>query len=210
MQLYLLIPLYAVIFMRSRKAAYISHGLIIVLDSALVWAIIDANNLKAGPLGIESYYMQAYLTNKPYTHLNEHSIGVLFACMYYDLLKYRKLGTEEEKANSYPKLHFWVTRKWISTIGNFFSLGLICLTLTAAQPAIKEPYLWSQVTNDVFLTFNKIGFLLGVFFLFWTMILGHFNWGLSIVKNPYMRTFGKQTFLCAIASPIVITYMYLG
>ena len=57
---------------------------------------------------------------------------------------------------------------------------------------------------------NKMALLLAFFFLFWTMLLGHFNLGLRTLKNTYMRAMGKQTYICALASPIVITLIYLG
>jgi len=47
-----------------------------------------------------------------------------------------------------------------------------------------------------------------MFFLF-TMLLGHFNWGSVMMKNTYTRAFGKMTFISALASPIVITCLYL-
>ncbi len=57
----------------------------------------DVWDFKAGPLAIEDYYMFAYMFNKPYGKFYCSALGILFGYHYIEILKYRKLETEEEK-----------------------------------------------------------------------------------------------------------------
>ena len=59
--------------------------------------VSEAYSFKAGPLGIEGYYMNGVLGNKPYSKIYAQSMGVLLAFAYFDLLKYRELESDSEK-----------------------------------------------------------------------------------------------------------------
>ena len=64
-----------------------------------IYAIVisEVFQLRVGPLGIEGYYLFAYLVNKPWVKMNFQSLGILFGFAYWDLLQYRKLASVEEK-----------------------------------------------------------------------------------------------------------------
>jgi len=52
------------------------------------------------------------------------------AFAYRDILNYRKLSTPEEKKAKYTKLHFWISRPWVSYIIQYISVGMIFYCLT--------------------------------------------------------------------------------
>jgi hypothetical protein len=96
-QLHLLIPLYCVVYMRSRNVGHFLMGFLIFANLAGVFIACQIYDFKAGLVNTEGYYMYAYMINKPYTKLSAQCVGVLFGIMYWDLLKYRKIEDEEEK-----------------------------------------------------------------------------------------------------------------
>jgi|LauGreDrversion4_2_1035121.scaffolds.fasta_scaffold99003_2 hypothetical protein len=46
--------------------------------------------------------------------------------------------------------------------------------------------------------------------LFFTMLLGHFNWGMRTLRNDYCRACGRLVFLTGLCSPIVIFQIYFS
>lgn len=72
--------------------------LLLILENTLfVYLMSNSYGFKAGPLAIEDYYMFSYVFNKPYTKQVSQCMGVLLAFCYYEILKYRKLTTDEER-----------------------------------------------------------------------------------------------------------------
>ena len=62
----------------------------IALGMTILMMLCDAYNMKAGVLSIEDYYIYTIIISKPYCKFQTHSVGVLFAFIYLDILKYRK------------------------------------------------------------------------------------------------------------------------
>ena len=94
--------------------------------------LTDLWDFKSGPLAIEDYYMFAYMVNKPYAKLYCCAMGILLGYNYIEILKYRKLETEEEKKEKYPKLHAIIKRPWIGWISIILGAALIITSLTCA------------------------------------------------------------------------------
>lgn len=105
-QLYLLIPLYVIVFMKAPKLGIALHVSIIVLSSAFYMLMAHFYQFKASPLNPEGYYLFAYLINKPWAKMMMHSMGALTGYAYLDLLKYRK-ASPEEKETSFKTLHYF-------------------------------------------------------------------------------------------------------
>lgn len=106
MQIYLLIPIYVIAYMKSRTAGIMLQLFLMVFTFIQMIILTQNLHMKAGPLAAEGYYMFANLMNKPWGKLNSQALGVLLAFVYFDILKYRKLVTDEAKNAQYPKLHF--------------------------------------------------------------------------------------------------------
>ena len=82
--------------------------------------------LRAGTNSLEDYYLLSVLGNKPYTHLGPHSIGVMVAYFYMQILKYRKVLNDEDKNSQYPKIRFLHTNRFVMKIILFLGiLGII-------------------------------------------------------------------------------------
>jgi len=55
------------------------------------------NGIRAGPIAEENWYLFAYLVEKPWMKTGAFAIGVMFADLYMQLLKYRALKNNEER-----------------------------------------------------------------------------------------------------------------
>ena len=98
MQIYLFVPIYAILFMKSRKFAIFLQVFLWIFTAILIIFLTEKYDLKSGPLSAEGYYMFANLTNKPWGKFGSQAWGVFLAYFYYDLLKYRALKTDDERA----------------------------------------------------------------------------------------------------------------
>ena len=67
LQIYLLVPLYAIIYKRAPKAGIALMFILIIENIAFTLFMSHEKDFKAGPLAIEDYYMFSYVFNKPYT-----------------------------------------------------------------------------------------------------------------------------------------------
>ncbi len=59
-------------------------------SSIFFMAMAHVYKFRASPLNPEGYYLFAYLINKPWCKMQMHSMGVLTAFAYLQLLEYRK------------------------------------------------------------------------------------------------------------------------
>jgi hypothetical protein len=66
-QIFLLVPLYAIIYKRAPKAGIALMILLIIENIAFTLVMSHTYDFKAGPLAIEDYFMFSYVFNKPYT-----------------------------------------------------------------------------------------------------------------------------------------------
>lgn len=209
-QLYLLLPIYVAIYVKSKRAAVIFTVFMMIAGSVACLLMADAQNYLVGQGTNEGYTFFAYIGNKPYFRLHTQAIGVAVAIFYIDLINYRKIDNEEEKRQSHPVIHWWIQRPWVSYIIELLSGGLIIFTLTDAFTAMKNPYAWSHLMNLLYYGFNKFFFVAGAMMLFVCVFMGHFNTCKHIFKNVYVRAMGKLTYICALTSTIVIMILYLG
>ena len=103
--MYLLIPIYVVIYMRSNKLGIALHFVIIALSAAFFMILASEFMFRASPVNAEGYYLFSYMINKPWCKMMMHSMGVLTCFVYLNLLKYRKASLEDKKT-SFPVIHF--------------------------------------------------------------------------------------------------------
>lgn len=85
-QLYLLVPLYVVLYKRSPALGILLQFLLIIADSGFLMWMSEVNNFRANYLSTEGQFLFAYIINKPYTKLITHSVGVLTAFAYMEYL----------------------------------------------------------------------------------------------------------------------------
>lgn len=127
-------------YKRWPKAAVSTILLLIVENFVFTYMMSNHYGFKAGPLAIEDYYMFSYIFNKPYTKQYCHGLGILLAFCYYEILKYRKLTSDEDKQIEFPKLNWFYQRPNLSIFINWISVGMIIFTLCSGFEANEDPY----------------------------------------------------------------------
>jgi hypothetical protein len=197
-------------YKRWPKAAITTIVLLIFENIVFVYLMSNHYQFKAGPLAIEDYYMFSYIFNKPYTKQYCQGLGILLAFCYYEILKYRKLSSDEDKKLQFPKLHWFHQRPNLSIFINLLSITLLGFSLASGFEANEDPYQWDQWLNNLYWAVNRTLFVLGAVMILFTMFIGHFNNGLRTLKNTYFRAFAKLTFMCAIISPVIVNLIYCG
>lgn len=90
-QLYIFIPLWVVIYKKSRNAGLSLMWFLLIAGTGIICTIVSKFDLTAGAYTLENWYMYGQYLNKPYCKLQVHAIGILFCIMYQDLLRYRKV-----------------------------------------------------------------------------------------------------------------------
>ena len=70
----------------------------VIQNVALGFIVVLKWGLRAGPIAEENWYLFAYAVEKPWMKTGALSIGVMFAELYLQLLKYRALYSDEERA----------------------------------------------------------------------------------------------------------------
>jgi hypothetical protein len=210
MQCYLYVPFFALVYKKSPAAGIFIPIFLIIYNTVFTWVMSAEWDFKAGPLAIEDYYMFAIVYNKPWFKQGCHCTGILFGILYFEILKYRKLPTIEEKQATYPKIHALHQYKNLSIFLNFLSLAAIFFSLADSFEANKDPYKWPQWLNNMFWACNRILHNFGSMYILLSMFLGHFNCGMRSLRNPYFRGLGRLTFVGAIVSPVILNIMYMG
>ena len=96
MLLYILFPLWIIIYRRSKIAFYCLNTFFLVFGIFIAGFIAYQYDLKVGILSLEDYYLYAYEFNKPYMKFVALSCGMFTGLLYLRILDYRK-ATEEQK-----------------------------------------------------------------------------------------------------------------
>ena len=88
-QLYLLVPFYVITLRKSPLIGMIVLSLMISIGSLIVVYNVQAYDLRAGVFAPSNYILFSQYFNKPYCRLPSYIIGVMFAFLYSETLKYR-------------------------------------------------------------------------------------------------------------------------
>lgn len=165
-------------------------------------------NLKAGGFALENFYIFSVLLFKFYTRFSTHSVGVLYAFFYMNVLSYRKLKTLEDQKKQFPIIFFLHQARYFCYFCNVVAIVGILTILFGGHEAVADAYAWSTIQNCFFLALTRVGFSISTFILFTTMIIGHFNSGNRALRNDFFRAMGKLSFESALLHPIVIMFFY--
>lgn len=91
-QLYLLVPIHVIAYKRSKLLSVIILSLLIALNIGLNFYLTSVNEFKANIMTIGNAEVYPVLITKPYYRLVPHSLGVILAFIYRDILDFRKIN----------------------------------------------------------------------------------------------------------------------
>lgn len=89
-----------------------------------------------------------------------------------------------------------------------FGIGLIIFNFLIGHPAISNPYSWTNLENQLYMSVVRLSYNLGCFMIMVPMLLGHFNYGKYLMSTSVMRAIGKLSFLVALILPLAIGLLY--
>ena len=121
--------------------------------------------------------------------------------LYFTILQYRK-------GDSTPKVAYLHDHSWPSSFMILLGLSLIIFNLMIGHPAIADPYSWSTLENQLYMSVFRVSYVFALCLILTSMLTGKFNRGLYLLSSSNMRALGKITFVNAIISPIVIALLY--
>ena len=90
----------------------------------------------------------------------------------------------------------------------FTGIFLVMFNLLIGHPAIADPYLWSTLENQLYMSVLRLTYIIALCFILIPMFTGKFNRGMYLMSSSNMRALGKITCINCIISPIVISLLY--
>lgn len=186
---------------------------------ALMWAFVVQNvalgmyiilkyGIRAGPIAEENWYLFAYLVEKPWMKTGAFAIGVMFADLYMQLLKYRALKTNEERKATYPKMHFLVTTVWFKNVLMLWFTACCIFILLIGHSAIEDPYKWSMPFNACYYTAMHMWWVLSTMPMVFLILTGDFPTLRTMLSRPFCIAAGKLCFVTCLITPLMIQLMY--
>lgn len=170
--------------------------------------IVLKYGLRAGPIAEENWYLFAYAVEKPWMKTGALAIGVMFADLYLQLLKYRALASDEERQATYPKMHYFKTRLWLRKVILLVCLGVCVFTLLIGYSAINDPYLWSMTFNAFYYTGMHMMWVFANAIAIHFVLMGGLPSVSGFLSKPFFIASGKLCFVTALISPIMIQFIY--
>ena len=136
------------------------------------------------------------------------AIGIIFADLYIQVLKYRMLKDDEERKSSYPKLHRFIESDILKNIVLLLSIGCILLGLFICHSAIAKPYSWSMLENILFYTLVHSLYAAGNITILWVIFCGGATFAKAFLSRPFFLSLGKLCFITALITPIMVQLIY--
>lgn len=206
----MLVPLYVIVYKRAPKVGIFLQFFLIIANACVLMWMSYHFNFRASPLATEGYYIFSYIVNKPYMKFVTHSVGVLAAFAYMNLLAYRKLQSDEEKKEKHPILHFWLKYIWLSRGLNIAAGYSIYFALASGFPSYATQYkvpLWKDM---LYYGFDRTLLVTAAMIMLFTSMMGHFPLASIVLRSDYMRAISRFSFDSALLTPIVITLILCG
>lgn len=162
---------------------------------------------RASPLTTEGYFLFSYLINKPWCKMQIHSLGVLTAFAYLNLLAYRR-ASPEEKSGSFSFVHWVQQRKWVGNLLILFSLVMVLTSFTSAWRSNQNAYKVDFVFDVLYYGFARFLLVAGALIILFLSFMGHYKTLVSTFMNEYVRAFGRLSYTMGLITPIVIIMFY--
>jgi len=121
--------------------------------------------------------------------------------MYWCILNYRK-GEDS------PKIAYLHNNSWTCFVMLFMGIFLVMFNLLIGHPAIADPYLWSTLENQLYMSVLRLSYVIALCLILIPIFTGKFNLGMHLLSSSNMRALGKLTYVNVIIAPIVISLLY--
>ncbi|TNV84519.1 hypothetical protein FGO68_gene10143 [Halteria grandinella] len=207
MQLYLLVPVFVIVYKRAPRIGILLQFFLIFADAVFLMYMTSEYMFRASVLNVEGYYFFSVLGNKPYCKFVTYCVGVLAAFAYMELLAYRRIPGQLEKSEKHPILHVLHRANWIGQIFTLASLALLVYTFTTQWQSNIAPYKVNHIYDILYIGLNRTLFAVGVMALLLIQFMGYFRLMKDMLVNDYGRSLGKLAFPVGLVTPVVVTMM---
>jgi hypothetical protein len=125
-----------------------------------------------------------------------------------DILKYRRIGTDEEKKKAYPGLHRFHQSSCLKNFVFLLSLGFIVFGLLIGHSAIAKPYSWTMLENACYYTITHLMYASGNIALLFVIFCGGGTMSKAFLSRPFFVALGKLCFISSLITPICVQLIY--
>lgn len=134
------------------------------------------------------------------------SVGIYFAQLYMQILRYRKCD-KKEREKKFRCISF-ISQRFVSVLLGIVGLSLVVACLSVGHHAIAKPYSWSMAQNVAYFALTRSGYSLGVMLFALSMILGSFVPLKEFLRAPVFLFMGNLCMVAALVTPMTISIYY--
>jgi peptidoglycan/LPS O-acetylase OafA/YrhL len=189
MQFYIFTPIFAILWRKNRIAAWV---LLIVLSIGSIeanWILTDHYDLS--PMNPNNDTFNSVLYNKPYARCVAYLQGVAVAF----LLQYD---------------NDWTRNRIVRYLGYAVSFALTFCPVYLTSSFWRNGGHWSTINNEMYISFSRVGFLLGIMFVMYSMYKKH-TFLLRKVLSGYIWVFlARLTYTAYLLHPMIIFVQYFS
>jgi hypothetical protein len=204
----LMLPLFVIAYKRSVWGGHILCLMTSLVSYGLCCWVILKYSLRAGPLAEENWYLFAYIFQKPWFKLGSACVGITYANLYMDILKYRRLANEAERKEKYPKLFYFHHANILQGITLLVCLASILFCLLIGHSAIAKPYSWTMAENAAFMTVLRALYSWANITVIVVIFCGGATFLKAFFSRPFFLVLGKLTYTTSLITPLMIQLIY--
>ena len=199
-QLFILVPLIALLFQRSKIIGY-ATSLVLVAIGLILTAVL--NGISSSP-GANPYLDQAFFTDiyiKPWTRAVPYFLGVYFGSAFYFYAKDSDENVVYNRIKASPILR---------AIMYFFGFGLMFTIIFVLFDYTKNYGTgWSHGAKVVYATLSSLVFILGLVLMILPALLNRAKLIRFLLIGPVLTLLGRVTYMVALTHPILMIAIYV-
>jgi hypothetical protein len=209
-QLFFFIPPIVLLYRMNKMVFHIFVAALAIGGAIGLFFIFWNNNLSAGALTLENFYLFSLNFNKPWTKFPSVALGFWMAVFYIRVLEYRSCPSDLEKARGFRIIHFIHNSKLAFVGLSLYSVVALNLTTLVPFPVNKDGYAWNRTQNSIFNMFCQFGYISAVMAILALIFCGWMHVVKTLMSLRIWRPFSKLTLGAYLIYPLVIMQLFVG
>ena len=198
---YLLVPIFAYIFYRSKLASVVLIAVTGVGCTIAAYVIAYDREISASNMKYKDDYFEHFY-NMPYGRITPHLFGVLMSMMYLEY-KNEKDGWVVSFSNHIKEN---IVTRYVLYLISITAMFWLVITIYWLN---NYPDDWSKGYDVAYLTLSKPVFIFFLFFCFYPGLIGKARLLRRIFGHPSLYVFGKLSYVGYMIHPVILLY-YMG
>ena len=128
--------------------------------------------------------------------------------IYWKILKYRELKTDQQKMTYHPTIHWMTTSK---KFGNgLIVFGMVCIlgNLASTRQYNENPQASSKLQNAIYYGLSRPTFVTGAFSILLSILLGHFGSARAFLSGSNVRLIAKSLCIGCVLEILLIELLF--